>query len=255
MDRDADNDFLAFDTPPDLLPRLRDLPDTYLSRIRERIRLSANVAFAEERLAKARAADKTLWPDVHFLPPLHPVLDWVASRSQARLGRNQAPVMVGRVAGPVFLTQAVWSTAAGRPAITVWGAVSGLPGAPVVGDLKEVLETVGINEQSVNPGTAGIDLPGLQALVGAAIDVATADIEERRAALDADLRARLREHQRRLARWQEQALFTVEHVGVRVDQRRNEIKTIHRDTESLIADQQTSGRPFVRVVGVIAPMQ
>lgn len=255
MDRDADNDFLAFDTPADLLPRLRDLPDTYLDRIRERIRLSANATFAEERLAKARAADKSLWPDVHFLPPLHPVLDWVASRSQARLGRNEAPVMVGRVPGPVFLTQAVWSTAGGRPAITVWSAISGLPSDPIVGDLKEMLETVGINEKSVNPGTTGIDLLGLQNLVGKAIDVATTDIEERRADLDANLRARLAEHQKRLSKWQQQALFTVQKTGTHLDKRRTEISDIHREVESLINDQQTSGRPFVRVIGVISPAQ
>lgn len=129
VQRDEDLDMLSFNTPSDLLARFRDLPDTYLRdrKVRERLKLSANVAFADSRLAKARKDGDTLWPDVHFLAPLHPVLDWVASRSLARLGRNEAPVMVGQVDQPIFLTQAVWANAAGRPAVSVWGAVTGLP--------------------------------------------------------------------------------------------------------------------------------
>src|SRR5699024_5469078 len=55
--RDADTDMLAFDTPEDLAERLRDLPQDYLSEqgVAQRIRLTGQARFAQQRLAKAQA--------------------------------------------------------------------------------------------------------------------------------------------------------------------------------------------------------
>lgn len=80
--RDAGEDLIAFVPPKDLIARFRDLPQDYLAerKVTERLRVSANAAFAEGRLLKARTETESNWPDVHFLGPLHPVLDWAADR-------------------------------------------------------------------------------------------------------------------------------------------------------------------------------
>ena len=255
IQRDEDKDMLSFNTPEDLLTRFRDLPESYLRdrKVNERIKLSANLAFADQRLAKARSDGDTLWPDVLFLGPLHPVLDWVVSRSLARLGRNEAPVIVGQVKSPVFLTQAVWASKAGRPAVGFWGAVTGLPRHPSVGGLDDAIDQAGITENAVNPGLGGVDLDALQLMVPHAIDAATIDLERRRDDLDSDLRKRLDERVRRLGSWQQQALFAAEKLTTGASRRRGHIDQIHGEVNDLITEQRTAGRPFVRVIGVIVP--
>lgn len=253
--RDEERDLVAFDTPTDLAERLRDLPERYLRdrEITERIRLSAQQSYAEERLAAARATDnKLLWPDVGYLAPVHPVLEWATSRAMARFGRSEAPVMGAEVDEPVFLTQASWANALGQPVLTRWGAITGLPGDPRVGDLQEVLERAGLREQARNPGGVQHWLDKLQPLVADAVDAATADLREHRAELEAGLLGRLDEHRRRLDTWTQQALSAAERAG-NPTRRRNGVTTTRDETSMLIDSLAPTGEPFVRVVGLIVP--
>ena len=253
--RDEERDLVAFDTPTDLAERLRDLPERYLRdrEITERIRLSAQQSYAEERLAAARATDnKLLWPDVGYLAPVHPVLEWAASRAMARFGRSEAPVMGAEVDEPVFLTQASWANALGQPVLTRWGAITGLPGDPRVGDLQDVLERAGLREQARNPGGVQHWLDKLQPLVADAVDAATADLREHRAELEAGLLGRLDEHRRRLDTWTQQALSAAERAG-NPARRRNGVTATRDETSMLIDSLAPTGEPFVRVVGLIVP--
>ena len=130
--RDADTDMIAFAPPADLITRFRDLPSDYIAEqgIDKRLRLTGSTKYAQSRLDRAQALEDTAWPDVHFLAPIHPVLDWAAERAVARFRRNAIPVLRGCVDSPVYLTQAVWANELGRPAIAHWGAIRGLPDHP-----------------------------------------------------------------------------------------------------------------------------
>ncbi len=252
--RDQETDFLAFDTPDDLKARLANLPASYLGdrEVTQRIRLSAQQHYAEQRLAKARDDGDTLWPDVHFLAPTHPVLDWAASRILALFGRNEAPVSAGAVPEPVFLTQAVWSNALGQPALACWAAISGLPQRAEIGDLVETLERAGLKEGSVNPGAVGGWMDELQPLVPAAVDAATADLRERRHELETDLLERLEAHRAKLGRWEQQALLVAE-KDREPSKRKDRIVAVRDEASRLIDSLAPHGEPFVRVVAVIVP--
>lgn len=247
--RDKDTDFVAFIPPADLIPRFRDLPPDYLAErgVTERLKLSANRAFAEGRLAKARRETDSTWPDVHFLSPIHPVLDWVADRALTRFGRAEVPVMAGDVSEPTFLTQAVWSNLLGQPAIAHFGAVTGLPDEPAVGDLLDAVDAAGIKEKAVNPGGAGVALARLAGLLPLAIDAATKDLHDRRGTIETDLLARIDRYRSRLRSWEQLSLL-------RVSQLRTEaVSTVADETSSLIDSLATSGDPLVRVIGIITP--
>lgn len=252
--RDEENDLIAFNTPDDLAERLRDLPESYLKDqgVRERIRLSAQPRYAEARLAKARAEGKTQWPDVGFLAPIHPVLEWATSRALARFGRDEAPVLAAAIAEPTFLTQATWSNSLGQPVLTHWGAISGLPERPEVGDLTEVLDLAGLREQARNPGGVESWLGKMQPLLPAAIDAATEDIQRRRVTAESMLLARLDEHRKRVEAWQELALFAIDDSRTG-HKRRDEVTSIHTEIIDLIDSLAVSGEPFVRVIGLIVP--
>lgn len=254
--RDHETDLLAFNTPKDLVARLRDLPASYLKdrSVTERIRLTGQMRFAEQRLALARASGDTLWPDVGYLAPIHPVLDWAASRALTRFGRGEAPVIAGDVRDPVFLTQAVWSNALGQPVVTHWAAIAGLPDTPQVGDMADVLERVGVKERVSNPGSVDGWLDVMQPLVGSAVDAATADVRDLRDAQEGLLLHRLEEHRNRLGAWEQLALSAAENSS-EPRKRKDAVIAARDETSALIDSLATSGEPFVRVVGVIVPSQ
>lgn len=249
--RDPDTDLVAFDTPSDLRVRLRDLPDSYLRdrRVHERIRLSASVKYATDRLAKARKEGTTLWPDVHFLGPIHPVLDWAATRTLAEFSRNQAPVLAGDVDAPVVLTQAVWSNAQGHVTISRWGAVAGDEWA--VTDMVQALDAAGIREGAINPGPSW-NPAALQALIEPALRAAAADLREHRGQMEAALDQQLDERVQHVAAWQQIALELAEGSAARRKNRARVDQTT-ASTLELIDAQRVTGEPFVRVVGVIVP--
>lgn len=252
--RDEDTDLLAFNTPADLAERLKDLPDSYLRdrEVSSRIRVSAQRRFSEQRLAKARAEGKTLWPDVSYLAPSHPVLEWATSRALARFGRNQAPVMAAPVPEPVFLTQATWANSLGQPVLTRWGAITGLPDEPKVGDLREALERAGLKEHARNPGGVAGWIERLQSFVPAAVEAATEDLRRHRDEVEGDLLERLDEHRKRLSRWEQRALFVVEQAGGSA-RSKDAVASTRDEISELIDSLAAAGEPFVRVVGLIVP--
>lgn len=253
--RDPETDLIAFNTPRDLAERLGELPESYLREreVTTRIRLSAQPRYAEQRLAKARADGDTLWPDVGFLAPIHPVLEWATSRALARFGRDEAPVIAASVDEPVFLTQATWSNALGQAVLTHWGAVTGLPGQPTVGELRDALDRAGLAENAHNPGGVRPWLDKLQPLVAGAVDAATNDLRVRRDSMESALLERLDAHRTRLSSWEQQALFVLDasNAGAK---RREEVISTRDETSTLIDSLATAGDPFVRVVGVIVPI-
>ncbi|MAU84680.1 MAG: helicase [Gordonia sp.] len=252
--RDPDTDLIAFNPPDDLVTRFRDLPADYRQEqgIEKRLRLTGSAGSAQERLTRAQKDEKTSWPDVHFLAPIHPVLDWAGDRAVGRFGRNEIPVVAGDVTEPFFLTQAVWSNDIGSPAIAHWGAVGGLPDTPDVHDFDAVVDASGIREGATNPGLAGTDLDALQVHVPAAVDAAIAHLRARRDDFEIDLLDRVERYRTNLKAWEQTALTVTTAARSRKNARLDVEKTA--DHSSAIIDSlAASGDPFVRVVGVIVP--
>ncbi|MCK0517655.1 DEAD/DEAH box helicase [Williamsia sp. DF01-3] len=252
--RDEDSDLIAFNPPTDLVGRFRDLPPDYLDEqgIADRLRLTGSKSVAQQRLTLAQKAEETSWPDVHFLAPIHPVLDWAGDRAIGRFGRNEIPVVAGNVSATYFLTQAVWSNDIGRPAIAHWGAVKAPFGETDVYDFDDIVLDAGLGEGAKNFGLTNVDIAELGKLVPAAIDAATAHLRTRRDDFEADLLERVDVYRRSLKLWQQTALAVVSAPGSRSDTRLEVERTVD-DWTSLIDSLAASGDPFIRVVAVIVP--
>ena len=91
---------VELEPPADLRQRLEVLPQSYLTgrRVTQKFKLATTVARGKIELESARSEESTsLWPEAHFLAPLHPVIDWASDRALAKLGRNEVFAVRGDV--------------------------------------------------------------------------------------------------------------------------------------------------------------
>ena len=248
--RDPDGT-IAFEPPRDLTYRFRALPVSYLKEQNiigtadrpGRVRVTFSKELAAKRLEAARDSADNQWPNVSYLTDVHPVLDWLTDKVLVEIGRHEAPVLSADVAEPVFLIQGIYANTRGRPTIVKWMAVSGLPGTPYVADMDDVLKAAGVGPKM--PGrSVPRDLPGLQALVPAAIVAAERWLAERRGEYDQKVTASLAPYRKRLETWKQDTLF----AGGKPD-----ATSIAQASErfDLAKTLETTGAPMLRLLAVL----
>ncbi len=252
---DGRPDFLSIKPPADLMKRFAALPRTYITeqKVAERVRVSVDPETADHQLAKARASAASSWPEIGFLSPLHPLMDWLTDKVLTSVGRNEAPVIVCDVTAPVFCIQGMYSNGRGQPQLVEWLAVTETFGQTVVADLFTVLEQAGVKPGMPNPGQQ-VNTAKLEAPVPAAVAAARAEIEKRKNQHEAELDAILAEPSERLATWLDEKA----HLAFQMDERRRrdtekQTRDVKSDTEHLIESMRTTGQPLLRVVAALAP--
>lgn len=254
LHREPENGLLAFDQPDDLQRRLDALPQSYLTahNVKERVRLTTKPWYAEQRLDRAKQGGETLWPDVVYLNPQHPVLDWAVDKVLVQLGRNEAPVIVADVDEPTFLLQGIWSNRRGQATVVQWMAVSGLDQLGDVEPMENVLHRAGVDSDMHNPGARG-DFDRLYELLPEAVRKGQGYMQARQHEQTAELQQRVKEYHSRLRTWTERAEQLVLDLG-QEHRRRKEQQRIDEVGDSmtkLIESLKPEGEPLIRVVGVL----
>ena len=247
-------DLLSIKPPSDLLRRLGVLPQSYLSeqKIADRLKVTGDVATAEQQLAAARESSSSSWPEVGHLSPLHPMTSWLADKVLVELGRHQAPVVKADVASPVFCVQGQYSNGRGQPQLVEWMAVyAGPSGVLKVDDLFDTLKEAGVSPSMPNDGQP-IDLAPLVAQLDDVVETARAELQRRRDDHDAALTERLAAPTERLQRWlDESQQLSLGLEGEQRDRRTKERDSVRNDTERLIESARTTGEPLVRILAVL----
>jgi ERCC4-related helicase len=245
-----DGEMLAFEPPPDLVQRLSVLPPSYLKKhdVTERMKVTFDRKLALRKLEEARDT-KTLWPDIAYLSDLHPMIDWLTDKVLLQVRRQQAPVLIAEVQGPVFIVQGIYSNALGQPTVVKWMAVSGLPHDPhVQDDLTEVLAGAGVGPGMSNTLKFG-DLDRLQELVPDAVRAARARLEARRAEYDDWIDGPLNEYRDRLSEWRQDSLLDVppSHRA----RREKDVTTTFNELDEMVRARHTAGEPLLRILAVL----
>jgi hypothetical protein len=254
---------VEFAPSPDLRQRLDVLPQSYL---RERavaagLRLATSTTRGNQALEDARSAESTsLWPEVHYLSPLHPALDWAADRAIAALGRNE----VFAVSGPV-------TEGAGEPALLLNGMLTNARGQVVastylvvrypdpddltftlpqpVGSLGAALDMLGLRGPQINTGVL-VGMNGLDAYIAPGVRAAEAMLDHVFEAAAASVDERVESWTTRLDEWEHDAGELVQRHEVR--QRRKVVADELGIARSMRPDQRTV-RPLLLVIPGNAP--
>ena len=255
---EKDNGLLALNPPRNLVRRMTALPASYLKEreVTKRLRVTQDLDYANSRLKLAQDAQKLSWPDCLYLAPLHPVLDWAADRVLAAFARDEAPVLAVNVAEPVFCVQATWSNRSGQAVLVHWGAVTGLPGQPVVTDMMDMLDDAGVRTGAENPSLFTERARQLSSYLSLAVDAERAWLRERATARASEVAPRITEFSTRLNRWTntraEQLTLFAGPEGLRRSRQR-EIDDVQGKTRRLIDSLTPAGDPLIRVIAVLVP--
>jgi Helicase conserved C-terminal domain len=115
---------LTITAPPDLQERLQQLPRE-VRNSDHRYELCADparVKRAIELARQAKAEDET-WPQLHYLWPQHPIVDWLVDRVLTLFGRHRAPVIHSHFLQPgeqAFVMLGLVPNRKGQPLLVDW---------------------------------------------------------------------------------------------------------------------------------------
>lgn len=110
--------------PLDLQERLRQLPRE-VQADQDHYHLCADkgrVADAIERARQARAEEDT-WPQLHYLWPQHPIMEWLGDRVLTHFGRHRAPLLLNAKLRPgeqAFVLMSLVPNRKGQPLMVEW---------------------------------------------------------------------------------------------------------------------------------------
>jgi superfamily II DNA or RNA helicase len=240
----------------DLAQRLAVLPQSYLTdrRVTERLVIATTKQRAKAVLSEAinDPTSSSLWPEAHYLGPLHPVLEWASDRALGRLGRNEIFAVVGDVDIPTVLLVGTLTNRRGQVVatsfVTAAAPNSTRPSAlflTVHANAGEALESAGVAGTLVNAGHM-LDLEVLQELVQPAVEQAAAQMQSLAVAASQDVDERVNEWAERVAQWQREADTMSQVAGLRT--RRSTVDQERKIAESMKPNDQPLVRPLLIVV-------
>ena len=115
---------IALTAPPDLQDRLRQLPreaqaaNDHYALCADPLRMAAAIEIARQ----AKAEDDT-WPQLHYLWPQHPVLEWLGDRVLNHFPRHSAPVLQSHklnAGEQAFILMSLVPNRKGQPLLVQW---------------------------------------------------------------------------------------------------------------------------------------
>jgi hypothetical protein len=239
---------------PDLRKRLEVLPQSYLKdrQVTDRLRLATTTVRGKAALDASRGAGQhTLWPEAHYLSPLHPVLEWVTDRALAKLGRNEVFAIRGPVEHVAVLLHGTLTNHRGQVVASSFVTADFVGGDPVGfalpeahASLRAAMERLGVAEPTANPGPVQ-ELDDLTKYVAPAVrkarDLLTTVVHAARQ----DTQARVRAWADRVNEWDDEAGRLIQRSDIR--ERRSVVAGEKEIAESLLPDQQLV-RPLLVVV-------
>ena len=256
--RHAGHGLVELTPPRDLAQRLSVLPQSYLrdQKVTEHLKLAITETLGRSVLQSAidDTSSKSLWPEAHFLGPIHPVLEWASDRALAKLGRNEVFVVRGDVSFPTVLLIGTLTNNRGQVVaasfLTAAMPDAGNPEFVIVephASARDALDELGLTEAQANPGPVE-DLAGLQALVPPAVRHASAVVAELAQASAASIESSIDAWSERVQQWEHEADALMQRGDLK--QRRVTV-----EEERAIAESMKPNQRLVRPLLLVVPQE
>jgi hypothetical protein len=115
---------IALTAPLDLQERLRQLPRE-VQAANDHYALCADPARMAEAIETARQAraEEDTWPQLHYLWPQHPIMEWLGDRVLTHFGRHRAPLLQSHRLAPgeqAFVLMSLVPNRKGQPLLVEW---------------------------------------------------------------------------------------------------------------------------------------
>lgn len=250
----AQHAMVEFVPSNDLKQRLDVLPQSYLKerKVTEGIRLATTLARGKQSLVDARGPESTsLWPEAHYLGPLHPSLDWAADRALESLGRNEVFAVAGGTAETFLLLQGTLTNTRGQVVSSTYVVVRFPdPAAPSfalpqqVATLREAFEAMQFQPGGANTGLLD-HATGLEAYVAPGVAAARTVLDGAFEAVATGVSDRVGRWSERVAKWQQAADQVAQRLEIRT--RRVRVEEERTLVRTMLPDQRTV-RPLLLVV-------
>jgi len=159
---------IALTAPRDLQARLKVTLPLEVRDDNHRYALCAHkerIAQAIELARQAKAEDES-WPQLHYLWPQHPIMDWLSDRVLTAFGRHRAPVIqcpqlaVGEQA---FMLMGQIPNRKGQPLLVEWQVAVNVGGAWTLQAFPDFVSRTKLRANSLANRNQGIDTVSLQA--------------------------------------------------------------------------------------------
>ena len=265
LQAELSGDILRLTAPKDLQQRLRYLPPEVRPEF-DRFILTPTKQRIDDELKRCREED-TPWPEIQFLWPLHPVMEWLADRALNAFGRHTAPVVrlpaVLAADEAIVLTQGGFPNRRGHIQIHDWIAVN-LRGNTVLSasGIEALLSRLRLGSGSLaNRGVTG-DASDLQALLPVAVSHAREMLRGLRINRESEVDGRLTEQLNALEtlKGRHMAQLELDLFGsdqpeafkrAKRDERSAHIERVFADYLDWLENTQTTERePYIQVAAV-----
>jgi superfamily II DNA or RNA helicase len=249
-----EHSLVEFTPTADLRQRLSVLPQSYLAarKVTQKLQLATTVVKGKAELAQALTDESTsLWPEGHFLGPLHPVVEWACDRALGSLGRNQVFVVRGDVEHVTILLQGSLTNRRGQVVASSFMLASypnptNIAFVPVEAypSSAAALAAVGFTGIQINPG--GIpDATALTHFVGPAVRAGEESVKNLVLAAETATRDRVHRWSARTQSWDDDAGALIQRSEVR--DRRLIVEAENEMAQTMLPDR-TLVRPLLVVV-------
>lgn len=254
--------------PKDLQQRLKFLPREARPE-HDHFKLTPDKAVIDQEILRARQEEDAAWPAIHYLWPIHPVMEWLSDRALNAFGRHTAPVLrlPDKLAAEetIILIHGGFPNRRGHVLIQDWCGVC-LENGEVTGrvDWAGLQKRLDLRPGKLpNPGRTG-DTESLQKLLPAAVKAAQRHLEQLKKEFETERKPVLEQQRQRLEELRSKHVTQLQLELDRSDapdafkkQRRNEreahIERVFRDYEDWLTNTQTTeDKPYLQVAAVFA---
>ena len=199
---EIEGDTFSVYAPRDLKQRLEFLPKEARPEY-DHFQLTPVKESIDDEIRRTRQEEDAAWPAIHYLWPIHPVMEWLSDRALNAFGRHTAPVLrlPAKLAADehIVLIHGGFPNRRGHVLIQDWSGICLKDGKVTERlDWERLKKKLNLQPGKVpNPGRAG-DTDSLRALLPTAVHAAEQHLKALKEGFEAERRPLLQDQQRRL---------------------------------------------------------